>query len=425
MTVVLVMMPTQLYELKYLPRDIDHIILWEHPHYFKAYQYNVKKLVLHRASMQYYYKYIKKKYKCQYISFNEKLPLKDYSIFDPTDSIDLPGKPTMLESPNFLLSMEHLRLYREKTSKFFFNAFYMWGKKKINVLPTIKSQDKLNRKRMPRAIKVPSISSNKPDHEFIQEATLYVQKHFPNNPGNLDNFVYPITHKTAKKFLKHFINTKLDNFGNYQDFIDPTEPFMFHSILSSSLNCGLLQPRTVMDAVVAQKNPLNSIEGFVRQLFWREYQRYCYLYCSFKGNYFQNKKKLTKHWYNGTLGIEPVDHCIVKAFDTGYLHHIERLMIVGNFMMLSQIHPQQGYRWFMEFAIDSYEWVMHQNVLDMVFFVTGGKTTRRPYVSSSNYVIRMSTYRPGEWSDKWNALYRKFIDRHRKRLYKFRYYFKL
>ena len=117
---------------------------------------------------------------------------------------------------------------------------------------------------------------------------------------------------------------------------------------------------------------MNSLEGFIRQLFWREYQKYCYTYYNFNKNYFGNKKKLTKAWYNGTLGVEPIDDCIKKGFDTGYLHHIERLMVMGNYMNLYGLHPDEGFKWFMEFSIDSYEWVMHQNVYDMVFFVSGG-----------------------------------------------------
>ena len=98
-------------------------------------------------------------------------------------------------------------------------------------------------------------------------------------------------------------------------------------------------------------------------------------------------------------------------------------MVIGNFMNLSEIDPEEGFKWFMEFAIDSYEWVMKQNVLDMVFFVTGGKTMRKPYVSSSNYVLKMSTYKKGHWSEKWNTLYNNFVKNHVDKLMKFRYHF--
>ena len=174
------------------------------------------------------------------------------------------------------------------------------------------------------------------------------------------------------------------------------------------------------------KIPLNSYEGFIRQLFWREYQRYCYIYFDFNIKpFFGNKKKLGKEWYKGTLDIPPVDDAIKTAFKTGYLHHINRLMVVGNYMNLNEIDAWEAFRWFMEFSCDSYEWVMHQNVLDMVFFVSGGKTMRRPYMSSSNYILKMSNYKKGEWSETWNEKYRKFIEKHEDKLYKFRYYFKI
>ena len=173
------------------------------------------------------------------------------------------------------------------------------------------------------------------------------------------------------------------------------------------------------------KYPLNSYEGYIRQLFWREYQRYCYRYFDFdKLNYFGNNKKLSNKWYNGSLGILPVDNAIKKGFDTGYLHHIERLMIVGNYMMISGIKPHEGYKWFMEFSCDSYEWVMKQNVLDMVFCVSGGKTMRKPYISKSNYIITMSDYKKGEWSEKWDQMYVNFAKKNKKKLLdKFRYHF--
>ena len=100
-------------------------------------------------------------------------------------------------------------------------------------------------------------------------------------------------------------------------------------------------------------------------------------------------------------------------------------MVIGNYMNLSGIHPSEGFKWFMEFSCDSYEWVMKQNVLDMVFFVTGGMTMKRPYISSSNYILKMSNYIKGIWSEKWNDLYHKFIKKNKKKLYKYRYYYKV
>jgi deoxyribodipyrimidine photolyase-related protein len=386
--------------------------------------------MLHRASMKYYYDYLKKnKYKCKYIEFNKKFPLKEYTIFDPIDKIKLPNNPEIIESPNFLMTKELYQKHRDKTDKFFFNAFYMWSKKQLNILPNLKSQDKLNRKKLPKDIKIPPLPSNKADQKYINEAAKYIEHHFPKNYGNTDNFMFPISHKTANTFLISFIKNKLTDFGPYQDAISKDNNTLFHSILSSSINIGLINPTDVVDEIlkVNAKYPINSIEGFIRQLFWREYQRYCYIYYDFSGkNYFGNKKKLTKDWYNDNGNLpEPVQDAVARAFETGYLHHIERLMIVGNYMNLSEIKPHEGFKWFMEFAIDSYEWVMHQNVYDMVFFVSGGATMRRPYVSSSNYILKMSNYKKGEWSETWKTKYQDFIKKHKKKLYKFRYYFRL
>jgi deoxyribodipyrimidine photolyase-related protein len=241
----------------------------------------------------------------------------------------------------------------------------------------------------------------------------------------VDNFWCPISHSGAKKWFKDFIKKKFVKFGPYEDFIKKNEEFLFHSGLSCTINIGLLNPSEIIEMIrpLKDKIPINSYEGYVRQLYWREYQRYCFLYCDFNKSYFGNKKKLSQKWYDGTLDIEPVDDCIKKAFDFGYLHHINRLMIIGNFMNLSGISHKEGFRWFMEFSVDSYEWVMYQNVLDMVFFVTGGKTMRKPYVSSSNYIIKMSDYKKGEWSEKWDKMYQEFMKKHKEKLWKFRYSF--
>lgn len=423
---IFLILPHQLFEIKHLDKSYKYII-WEHPHYFKAYNYNKKRILMHRASMKYYYDYLKSKgFQCKYVDFNDNPRLKQYLLFDPIDKIKLTGKYTIIESPNFLLNKEMYGKYRDKTKNFFFYFFYMWGKNEINVLPKVKSKDKYNRSTLPKNINIPEPPSNNADNKYIQQGISYINKHFKTNYGNTDDFMFPVTHKTAKKFLKAFIDKKLINFGKYQDAISQDHEFLFHSLLSSSINIGLLNPDDVIKQVLKKKAPINSVEGFVRQLFWREYQRYCYIYYNFGDkNYFGNKKKLTKDWYDGTLGIEPVDMSIQSAFDNGYLHHIERLMVVGNFMNLSGIHPKEGFRWFMEFSCDSYEWVMHQNVLEMVFFVSGGDTMRRPYISSSNYILKMSDYQKGEWSEEWDIMYKEFIKKHKKKLHKYRYYYKI
>tara|TARA_B110000037_G_scaffold174024_1_gene198105 strand:+ start:15 stop:941 length:927 start_codon:yes stop_codon:yes gene_type:complete len=302
----------------------------------------------------------------------------------------------------------------------------MWSKKELDLYPTLKSKDKLNRKKLGKDIIIPNIPTNKTDQQYITNAIKYVEKHFPNNYGNTDNFIYPISHKTANKWLLDFFKNKLNDFGPYQDYVKQGEYYMFHSLLSSSINIGLLNPTEIINKLKKYKSKviINSFEGYLRQLFWREYQRYTFIYVNWnKNNYFGNKGILDKKWYNGTLGIPPIDDLIKSGFNTGYIHHIGRLMFVGNYMNLSGISPNEGVKWFMEFAIDSYEWVMQQNVRDMVFFETGGITMRKPYASSSNYILKMSDYKKGKWCDKWNKLYKLFIKKNKKKLWKYRYHF--
>jgi len=302
----------------------------------------------------------------------------------------------------------------------FTNYFYPRIKKYIKVLENTQSLDKENREGdISNAVKdaitpLPVFHDNK----YTQEAIDYVEKHFPNNYGNSDNFFFPTTEKDAKKMLHHFVENSLMNFGQYQDAILDNESIIFHSCLSSSLNIGLITPSIVVDEVMKKNNSgtrMNNIEGFIRQLIWREFQRYCYIYLKTdlkKKNYFKLDTKLSKKWYSGSLGVYPVDKTIIKAFDKAYLHHIERLMIMGNFMLLSGIRKEDGFRWFMEFAIDSYEWVMYQNVYDMVFYSTGGKTSYKPYISSSKYILKMSDYKKiNNWTTKWDNIFRSFKEK--------------
>jgi deoxyribodipyrimidine photolyase-related protein len=428
-----VILPHQLFEKKHITKlhnEGAKFILWEHPQYFTKYNFNQKKIILHKASMTYYYDDLKKSnFDIEYKPFEVDMSkMTNYTLFDPIDNIKLPGKYTCIESPNFILNKVLYEKYNDKTKHFIFNNFYMWGKKQINVIPDVKSTDKENRKTLPAKIvipKLPFVQSG--DKQFINIGIEYVTNKFGKNYGNSDNFNFPVTHSTAKKWLQNFVTHKMSDFGSYQDSIQSDNSFLFHSVLSTTINIGLLNPTDIIEELLKHKDkiPMNSLEGYIRQLFWREYQRYCYIYYNFNNkNYFGNTKKLTKDWYNGTVGILPVDDCIKKAFNTGYLNHIERLMIVGNFMNLYGIQPSEGFKWFMEFSCDSYEWVMAQNVLDMVFFVSGGVTMRKPYITSSNYVIKMSDYKKDDWSEVWDNLYRDFLKNNRKQLWNFRYHFR-
>ena len=428
-----IILPTQLFDINYLKKEnITNnkykIFIYEHPQYFTKYNFNKKKLILHYSSIKYYKEYLENKnYKVEIIKYTDKFKIKDYEMFKSADNINLiPNK--IYDNPNYLLNTELHDKYKEKTKNnktLLFNNFYMWSKKELGILPNVKSKDKMNRKRMPKEIKIPELiklSTN--DKDYINLGITEVNNNFNKNYGNTNNFVFPVTHKTAKSFLKDFIKNKFNNFGPYQDFIKRGESYMFHSVLSSSINIGLINPIDIIEEISKiQSNILiNSYEGYIRQLFWREYQLYCYNYIDYKTAlktpYFNYKNNLNNKWYNGTIGNELIDDTIKKGFDTGYLHHIERLMVIGNYMNLSEIKPEEGIKWFIEFAIDSYDWVMYQNVYDMVFFVTR-KTMRKPYITSDNYLLKMSDYKKGKWSEDWKELYYKFLKKHKEKLRKY------
>ncbi len=172
-----------------------------------------------------------------------------------------------------------------------------------------------------------------------------------------------------------------------------------------------------MDYASNHAIPLNSLEGFIRQVIgWREFIRAVY---ELKGteertkNYWRFTRKIPASFWNGTTGIEPIDLTIRKVLETGYAHHIERLMVLGNFMLLCEFDPDEVYRWFMELFIDSYDWVMVPNVYGMSQFADGGLMSTKPYISGSNYLVKMSDFPKGAWQTTWDGLFWRFMHVHR------------
>lgn len=192
-------------------------------------------------------------------------------------------------------------------------------------------------------------------------------------------------------------------------------------MLTPVLNIGLLTPDDIVGETMKfskeEKIPLNSLEGFIRQIIgWREFIRAMYERVGEKqrsGNFWKHVRPLPGSFYNGKTGVDPVDTVIHRVLDRSYCHHIERLMILGNFMLLCGLKPDDVYRWFMELFIDAYDWVMVPNVYGMSQFADGGIFATKPYISGSNYILKMSDFKKGPWCETWNALFWNFIDRHR------------
>jgi deoxyribodipyrimidine photolyase-related protein len=187
------------------------------------------------------------------------------------------------------------------------------------------------------------------------------------------------------------------------------------------LNVGLITPHELIQRSLEYASehaiPLSSLEGFVRQIMgWREFIRAVYVLKGNKErskNYWGFHRKIPVSFWNGTTGILPIDLTIRKVLRTGYCHHIERLMVLGNFMLLCEFDPDEVYVWFMALFIDSYDWVMVPNVYGMSQFADGGMMSTKPYISGSNYLMKMSDYPKGEWQQIWDALFWRFMHVHR------------
>jgi deoxyribodipyrimidine photolyase-related protein len=328
-------------------------------------------------------------------------------------------------SPMFLCSRQQFKSYLSQNSKPFMKTFYEGERKRLGIL-VLKgdrpegghwSYDVENRKKAPKDL------TNKPlakiaASKHLGEVSDLVDKNFSGHPGSMQDFWLPTDRKGALKYLDHFIDHHLIHFGDYQDAITARDPFLYHAIISPMMNNGLITPAEILARVLKrykeEKNiPLSSVEGFVRQVMgWREFVRGIYQNYSEvqdEKNFFNHKGKLTKDWYEGTTGILPVDDAIKKAIKYGYCHHIERLMVISNIMLLCEIDPKEVHRWFMEMFVDSADWVMGPNVYGMGQFSDGGIFATKPYISGSNYILKMSDYKKGDWCDVWDGLFWRFI----------------
>lgn len=280
------------------------------------------------------------------------------------------------------------------------------------------SFDADNRKRLPRKVVPPEIPW--PDRDgHVPDVIEIVEHAFSDHPGSASDFRWPTTRKQALRWLDDFIETRLAEFGPYEDAMTSRSDTVFHSLLSPYLNLGLLTPDEVIRKVEARAGDvaLQSLEGFVRQVIgWREFIRGVYREfgeTQEASNFWSHDRQLTDAWYDGSTGIPPLDETIRTAQRLGWTHHIPRLMVLGNMMTLCEIRPQSAHRWFMEMFIDSSEWVMGANVYGMGLFSDGGIFATKPYICGSNYLLKMSDYSKGPWCDTADGLYWRFINKHR------------
>jgi deoxyribodipyrimidine photolyase-related protein len=344
--------------------------------------------------------------------------------FGDSHGCGLEISPTpMLLTPDAVIS-EHFAAGRKP----FMAKFYEMQRKRLNVL--IESDgspvgnrwsfDADNRKKLPKGIVVPCEPGTTAGAEVELARQELEQEGLPLI-GHWDVFTYPISHDDADRWLQSFLEQRFREFGAYEDAISTRHRVMWHSVLTPMLNIGLLTPQQVLDRTLQRAEegdvPLNSLEGFIRQIIgWREFMAAMYKRHGVvmrNGNFWNfDDRPIPQAFYRGTTGLPPIDDAIHHALDTGYCHHIERLMLLGNVMLLCGFHPTRVYRWFMELFVDAYDWVMVPNVYGMSQFADGGIFTTKPYLSGSNYVRKMSDYRKGDWCEVWDGLFWSFIKRH-------------
>lgn len=421
--------------------------------FFRQYTFHQQKLVLHRASLKFYENWLlQNDHTVNYIETTEKendcrvlvaqLAKQDVTeihIADMTDN--WLGKRMQkacaqnnlqlirYDSPGFINSSADVEDAFLSKKTYFQTDFYIAQRKQRNILLDKEGKplggkwsfDAENRQRFPKKETIPALQFPA-ENVYLTEAKKYVTRHFPKNYGNTDQpGLFAVTFADAEKWLDDFLQNRFEKFGVYEDAIVAKEPLLYHSGLASLLNIGLLQPQHIIEkALEATKTysvPLNSLEGFIRQILgWREFIRVVYEKAGSRQrntNYWKFTRKIPQSFWTGNTGIEPIDSTIQKILQTGYCHHIERLMVLGNFMLLCEFDPDEVYRWFMEMFIDAYDWVMVPNVYGMTQFADGGLMTTKPYISGSNYLSKMGDYPKGDWQAVWDGLFWRFMQEHR------------
>jgi len=293
--------------------------------------------------------------------------------------------------------------------------------------------DSDNRKKLPRGHVLPPRLRAETDTLTAQVMAL-VEENFASHMGNLDRFDWPVTAQQAKAHLAHFLDVCLPQFGDYQDAMKQGEVFLYHSLIASSLNLGLLDPLKICQAAELRWQqglaPLNAVEGFIRQIIgWREFIRGIYwlkMPHYETSNYFEHNRKLPEFYYSSDTDMACMKDAIVATQNHAYAHHIQRLMITGNFALLAGLAPAEVNQWYLEVYADAYQWVQLPNTHGMALFADGGVVGSKPYAASGAYINRMSDHcsgcrydvkqREGEDACPFNYLYWDFMMRHEDKL---------
>lgn len=347
----------------------------------------------------------------------------------------------MRRDDHFYCSFDEFQAWATDKKELRLEYFYRAMRKKHKVLVDELGEpeggqwnfDKDNRKPYPKKgpglISPPSLF---PPDAITQEVIEYVENTYPDHPGSLAHFQWPVTREHALNALDCFIEHRLQNFGDFQDAMWKKTPFGWHSLLSSSLNLKLVNPREVIEAVTNawRKSNLDlaTVEGFIRQILgWREFMRGIYYLDMPKmatDNFYNHQRTIPTWYWTGQTNMQCMQDTIGQTLEYGYAHHIQRLMVTGNFALLSELLPQAVCEWYLAVYVDAIEWVELPNTAGMALFANGGRFTSKPYIASGAYIKRMSNYchsckykpevRFGESACPVTTLYWNFLIKHRK-----------
>lgn len=351
------------------------------------------------------------------------------------------GLPVIIEEDDrFLSTPRDFAQWAEGKKQLRMEFFYREMRRKHGILLDGKdpiggkwNYDAQNRESMSAHQDIPAKTSFKPD-DVTQSVIALVERQFDNHFGSLDNFDFAVTRDEALTVLNTFIEARLPHFGQYQDAMVEGKPWLYHAHIGFYLNCGLLTPKEAITAAEQAYHsgtaPLNSVEGFIRQILgWREYVRgfYWHFMPGLKtDNYFNNERKLPDFYWHGRTNMNCMRQCIKETHDNAYAHHIQRLMVIGNFSLLTELSPEDVQAWYLLVYADAYEWVELPNVAGMILYSDGGNLASKPYVSSGSYINKMSNYckncgyqvskKTGPKACPFNYLYWHFIDKNKEKL---------
>lgn len=427
------------------------VVMFQDPLFFTQYNFLRQKLIFHRASMKAYagalddqgilVKYFdgtdKVKSTAELFAHFSEISINAVHTCEPDDYLLKRRLQRYAEqfqisiiwyrSPGFLFSKEENSSLLAGKKSYHLTSYYIHWRKERNILIDKGkplggkwTYDTENRKPLAESIHIPQAESTSDNH-WTREAASWVDVHFPTAAGTGGKSVFGVSRNEALDALQSFLKNRFSHFGHYQDAIHKENPFLFHAMISPALNAGLITPDEVVEKAIEfadhQRIPLNALEGFIRQVLgWREFIRAVYHEAGVRqrtSNFWEHHHPLPSSFYTGKTGIAPVDGSIRHVLKYGYTNHIERLMILGNFMLLCGIRPDDVYRWFMELFIDAYDWVMVPNVYGMSQFADGGLMCTKPYISGSAYIKKMSNYSSGPWTEIWDALYWNFVGNNR------------